>query len=185
MNTANVSAFQFFWWLIVDGSVQWFSNFNVQTKLLGILLKFRFWLSRSEVGPDTYISYKLPISASAADLWTALWVARVKQDTLECQYSKWLEMLQQRLTIQPSRILIFRQGWVRWPPSWSAVDNLCSMQEYLVCFENLYKVMSIYRHIWSLKLLISDQFLPRGDSLVIESTDFRVTEVDSNSTSIT
>ena len=78
------SDFNFFWWLVIDGLVQWVSNFNVQTKLLGIL-KFRFWLSRSGVGPNNYISYKLPVNA--ADLWTTFRVVRVR-DTLECQYSK-------------------------------------------------------------------------------------------------
>lgn len=34
--------------------------------------------------------------------------------------------------------------------------------------------MSIHGHIWSLKLLISDWFLSRGDSTLIESTDFKV-----------
>lgn len=36
--------------------------------------------------------------------------------------------------------------------------------------------MFIYRHIWSLKLLISEQFLSRGYSIVIENTDFRAVQ---------
>lgn len=36
------------------------------------------------------------------------------------------------------------------------------------------RFVSIYRHFRSLKLLIGDRFLSRGDRTVIDSTDFRV-----------
>lgn len=52
-----------------------------------------------------YISYKLSVSASAADLWTTLGVAGDKNRHLNVTV-----VLKQRLTLQASRILTLREG---------------------------------------------------------------------------
>lgn len=60
---------------------QCFSNFNVLMNHLEILLKCRFWFSRSRGGSwDLRFcsSNKLPGKANAAGLWNTFWVPRSK-----------------------------------------------------------------------------------------------------------
>lgn len=53
------------------------SQTSVPNRLLGILLKLRFLLSISGLGPELYISYKLLVRVSTAELLTTLSVVSV------------------------------------------------------------------------------------------------------------
>lgn len=58
------------------GLRQCFPNFNLHMNYLGILLKYRFWISRSWGGAWVCISDKLPGDAPTAGPWITLWFAR-------------------------------------------------------------------------------------------------------------
>lgn len=112
------------------------------------------------MGPDVYISYTLPVGASAADLWA----------TLEYLGGSILSLEVPTQTDYPGTT----DAYIRL----GGADGLLHDSLFITyilsrstwCTSRAYtRFMSLYRHFWSLKLLISDRFLSRGDRTVIDS----------------
>ena len=67
-------------WAACTFHIQAFSNYILQMNHLGILLKCKFWLSGSVLGPENLHSSKLPDGANAAGLQATLCITSLKKE---------------------------------------------------------------------------------------------------------